>query len=181
MFGSHSQNQDKYTVSFILRQMFIFLFVEEAVRIVSFCKFSWSFGIQSWYTGSISNYFVLFQETKFSLHQRRQLLELALVLFLLSIWISDSLCLAHVVKIRMNSPSVSFEDRSLSSYFSRKLFKFWGFANSLDHLDSSLSVIMIIFFQEANFSFINKGSWWTLHLCFFSRPFGFQIVNIWLA
>ena len=48
-----TRNQDECTVSFILRRKFIFLFLEEAVWILSLCKFSWSFGLQSWYTGSI--------------------------------------------------------------------------------------------------------------------------------
>ena len=40
---------------------------------------------------------------KFLSHQWRQLLELELVLFLLTIWIPDCLCLAHTVEIRINS------------------------------------------------------------------------------
>ena len=53
MFGSHSWNQNEFTVSFISRQKLIFLFFEEAVRILSLCEFSWSFGLQSWCTCSI--------------------------------------------------------------------------------------------------------------------------------
>ena len=34
MFGSHSRNQDQFTVSFISRQKFTFLFFDEAVRIL---------------------------------------------------------------------------------------------------------------------------------------------------
>ena len=41
------------------------------------------------------------QEANFSPHQRRQLLDLVLVLFLFDIWISDCLCLAHILKIRL--------------------------------------------------------------------------------
>ena len=63
------------------------------------------------------------------------MLDFALVLFLLIIWISDCLWLAHIVEIRMNSRSVKFQDRSLPSYRSRKLLKFWAYANSLDYLD----------------------------------------------
>ena len=40
IFGSHSRTQDEYTASFILRRKFIFLFFEEAVRILSLCEFS---------------------------------------------------------------------------------------------------------------------------------------------
>ena len=47
MFGSHSQNQHAFTVSFISRRKFIFLFFNKAVRILSVCEFSWSFGLQS--------------------------------------------------------------------------------------------------------------------------------------
>ena len=100
IFGSNSRNQDEFTVSFISRRKFIFLFFEEAVRILSLCEFSWSFGLQSWCTGSI-----LFQK-QISLPLRRQLLELALVLILLTIWISGCLSLANIVEIRMNSLSV---------------------------------------------------------------------------
>ena len=46
----------------------------------------------------------LCQKANFSPHLWRQLLELALVLFLLTIWISDYLCLDHIAEIRMNSP-----------------------------------------------------------------------------
>ena len=42
-----------FTLSFILRWMFIFLFFEEAVQIWSLYKFSWPFWLQSWYAGSI--------------------------------------------------------------------------------------------------------------------------------
>ena len=48
-----TRNQDECTVSFISRRKFISLFFEEAVRIWSLCKFSLSFGLQSWYNGSI--------------------------------------------------------------------------------------------------------------------------------
>ena len=48
-----SQNQDEFTVSFISRQKFIFLFFEEAVWIWRLCKFSFSFGLQLWCAGSI--------------------------------------------------------------------------------------------------------------------------------
>ena len=48
-----TRNQDEFTLSFISRRKFIFLFFEEAVRIWSLCEFSWPFGLQSWYAGSI--------------------------------------------------------------------------------------------------------------------------------
>ena len=48
-----TRNQDEFTLSFILRRKFILLFFEKAVRIWSLCEFSWLFGLQSWYTGSI--------------------------------------------------------------------------------------------------------------------------------
>ena len=55
----------------------------------------------------------------------------------------------------MNSLPIIFRDASSPSYFSRKLFEFGAYANSLDHLDCShcaLAVFIIIFlFQEANF------------------------------
>ena len=52
MFCSQS-NQDEFTVNLISRRKFIFLFFKDAIRIWSLCKFSWSFGLQSWCTGSI--------------------------------------------------------------------------------------------------------------------------------
>ena len=131
-FGSHSRNQDE----FISRRKFIFLFFEKAVRILSLCEFSWSFGLQPWCTSSI-----LFKEAKFCPHQWRQLLEVALVLISLTIWISDCLSLAHIVRIRMNLLLVLFRDGSSSSYFSRKLFKFRAYASVFDHLDCSHAVL----------------------------------------
>ena len=68
------------------------------------------------------------------------------MLFLLTICISDCLCLAHIVEIRISSLSVLFWDRSSSSYFSRKLVEFWAHANSLDHLDWSHSVLVVFNF-----------------------------------
>ena len=47
MFGHiATRNQDEFTLSFISRQKFIFLFFEEAVRIWSLSEFSWPFGFQ---------------------------------------------------------------------------------------------------------------------------------------
>jgi len=46
------------------------------------------------------------------------------VLISLTIWISDSLSVAHKVEIRMNSLSVLFRDGSSSSYFSGKVLVF---------------------------------------------------------
>ena len=47
------------------------------------------------------------------------------------------LCMAHIVEIRMNLLSVSFQNGS--SYLCWKLLEFWAYANSLDHLDCSLA------------------------------------------
>ena len=63
VLGSQIQNQDEFTVSFILRQKFIFLFLEKDVRILSFCNFSWPFKLQLWCTGII-----LLMEVNFSSH-----------------------------------------------------------------------------------------------------------------
>ena len=136
MFGSYSRNQDEFTVSFISRQKFMFLFYEESVRILSLCEFSWSFGLQSWCTGSI-----LFQEAYFSPHQWRQLLELALVLILLTIWISDCLSLAHIVEIRMNSLSI--------------IILRWKFIFQI--LDEAVRILSLC---EFSWSF-GSQSWWT--------------------
>ena len=153
IFGSHSLNQDEFTSKFFSRRKFIFLVYEKAVWILSLCEFSWSFGLQPWCTGSI-----LFKEANFSPHQWRQLLELALVLISLTIWISDCLSLAHIVKIRMNSLSVWFRDGGSSSYFFKKavlilsLCKFsWSFGLQSWCIGSFL-------FKAANFTPINEGS-----------------------
>ena len=77
-------------------------------------------------------------------HPWRQLLELVLVLFLLTIWISYCLCLAHIATRNLDEFTVSFIwDRSSSSYFTRKLFEFGAHANSLDHLDCSHGVLAV--------------------------------------
>ena len=81
-------------------------------------------------------------------------LELELVLFLLTIWILDCLCLARIVKISLHSLSVSFWDGSSSLCFSMKLFKFWAYAKPLDHLDCRLAVFYSNFFiQEQNLKY----------------------------
>ena len=66
--------------------------------------------------------------------------------------IPDCLCLAHVVEIRINSLSVLFRDGNSSLYFSRKLFEFKAYVNSLNHLDCSLEVFYIKkFISGSNF------------------------------
>ena len=155
-FGSYSRNQDEFIVIFILRRKFIFLFFENTVRILSLCEFSWSFGLQPWCTGSI-----LFKEAKFSPHQWRQLLELALVLNSFTIWISACLYLAHIVEIRMNSLSVLFWDKFVVQFF-KKAVEFWAYANSLDHLDCSHGALAV-FYERKQISLpINEGSCWNL-------------------
>ena len=47
----------------------------------------------------------------------------------------------------MNLLLVIFQDRSSSSYFSRKLFEFGAYANSLDHLDCSHNVLAVFYNQ----------------------------------
>ena len=49
----------------------------------------------------------------------------------------------------MNSLSVLFRDESSSSYFSRKLFEFGAYANSVDRLDCSHGVLAV--FYKNNF------------------------------
>ena len=104
---------------------------------------------------------ILFQEANFSPHHTMQLLELALVLFLLSIWILDNYGLAQIVKIRMNSLQVLFQDGSSSSYFLTKQFKFGANVNYLDHLNCNHGALAVlnhkILYQEANFSLSIKA------------------------
>ena len=160
IFGSHCR-----TINFISRRRFIFLFFEKAVRILSLCKFSWSFGLQPWCTGSI-----LFKEANFSPINEGSCWNLTLqVLLSLTIWISDCLSLAHIVNIRMNLLSVLLRDGSLSSYFLWKLFEIWAYANSLVYLECShgtLAVFIIFFYFGKQISFpINEVTCWTLCLC----------------
>ena len=70
------------------------------------------------------------------------------MLIFLTIRILDCLSLAHIVEIRMNSLSVLFRDGSSSSYFSRKLFEFWAYANILDHLDCSHGALAVFYFRS---------------------------------
>ena len=105
IFSSNSPNQDEFTFKFISRRKFIFLVFEKAVQILSFCKFSWSFGLQPWCTGSI------YSRKPISLPiNEGSCWNLPLqVLISLTIWISDCLFLAHIVEIRLFSLSVFFE------------------------------------------------------------------------
>ena len=104
IFSSNSPNQDEFTFKFIARRKFIFLVFEKAARILSFCEFSWSFGLQPWCTGS--SYF----RSPISLPiNEGSCWNLPLqVLISFTIWISDFSSLTHIVKIRMNSLSVFF-------------------------------------------------------------------------
>ena len=115
-------------------------------------------------------------------HQWRQLLELTLVLFLSSIWISDCLCLARIATRNQDEFTVSF--------ILRRKFIFLFFEEAVRILslcEFSWSFGLqpwctgSILFKEANFSPINEGSCWNLPLCYFSWPFGFQIVYVWLT
>ena len=108
----------------------------------------WIAGMVCWQYFIIN---ILFQKATFSAQHWRQLLELVLVLFLLTILISDCLCFAHIVKIRMKFLSVSFRDGSSSSYFSRKVLEFWAYGNSLHHLDCSLAVFYNNSFSGSKF------------------------------
>ena len=149
---SYSRNQDKFTVSLISWQKLIFLVFEEAVRIQSLCKFSWSFGLQSWFTGSILWWFSFFrkQSSLPSIKAGVRTCACAIALDRLDLKIVY-VWLTYLVKIRMNLLSVLFWEGSLSSYFLRKLFKFGAYTNSLDHLDCSLAVIHNSLLQEGNF------------------------------
>ena len=90
-------------------------------------------------------------------------MKIALVHISLTIWISNYLFVAHIVKIRMNSLSVFFRDGSSSSYFwescsnSEIVWLLWSFGLQPWCTGSTL-------FKEANFSPINEGSCWNLTL-----------------
>ena len=69
----------------------------------------------------------LFQGANFSPHQRKQLLELELVLFLLTIFISDCVCLAHIVTRNQDELTVSFISRwKLIFLFYEEAFWNWS-------------------------------------------------------
>ena len=104
-------------------------------------------------------------------------MELALVLFIFTILISDCLSLAHTVEIRMNWLSVLFQVevhlpifRGSCSIFDlmRILLIIWSAV-----LVHSQYFVIFFLFQEANFSHHH----WTC-ACAISLPFKFQIVYI---
>ena len=88
----------------------------------------------------------LFQEANFSPHQWRQLLELALVLFFLIIWISDCLCLAHIATRNQDEFTVSFSSRRKFIFlFFEEVVLIWSLCNSLDHLECSHGVLAVFY------------------------------------
>ena len=93
----------------------------------------------------------------------KAMFELARVVFLLAISISDCICLAHIVEIRMNSLSVLFPETEIH------LPIFRGSCSNLELMRILLIVwiavmvywqyfIRIILLQKANFSPHHKGS-----------------------
>ena len=111
-----------------------------------------------------NNFFI--SGSKFLSHQWRQWLELALVLILLTIWISYCFSLAHKVEIWMNLLSVSFRDESASSYF-------WGSCSRFELVQILLiiciAVVFVLVFTMGHWQcFVsgrkilpdNKGSCW---------------------
>ena len=125
MFGSYSRNQEKFTVSLISWHKLIFLVFEGAVPIQSWCEFSWSFGLQSWSTGSILWWFSFFRKQSFlpSIKAGVSTCACAIALDRLDLKIVY-VWLTYLVKIRMNLLSVLFWEGSLSSYILRKLFEY---------------------------------------------------------
>ena len=103
------------------------------------------------------------------------------MLISLTIWVSDCFTLAHIVEIRMNSLSVLFWNGSSSSYFLRKLFEFWAYANIFDHLDCGHGTLAVFYLRKQISLPINEGSCRNLPLSSFSWSFGFQILYFWLT
>ena len=124
---------------------------EEVVRIWSLCEFSWSFGLQSRCTGSIYNKIFISESKCLSPSMKAVVRTCACAISL------DHL--GQIVMFGSHSCSESawihvsiFRDISSSS-FTRKLFGFAAYLNSLDHLYCSLAVFYNKnLFQEANFS-----------------------------
>ena len=110
----------------------------------------------------------LFQEANVSPHQLRQLIELALVLFLLTIWIFRLYMFGSHSENKVEFTVSFIRDGSSSSYFSRKLFEFGAYANSLDHLDCSHGALAVFYLRKQISLPINEGSCWNLLLCYFS-------------
>jgi hypothetical protein len=79
-------------------------------------------------------------------------------------WISDCFTLAHIVEIRIDSLSLLFRDGGSSYFFFRKLFEFWAYANSLDHLDCSHRASAVFYLGKQISLPINEGSCWNLPL-----------------
>ena len=95
-----------------------------------------------------------------SRHQWRQLLELALVLFLLNIWISNQLCFAQIVEIRINWLSVLFPWEKFTFFFFEEVVR--AYANFLNHLDCSHGVrqYFMIKFSCKKQNFLQKWRQW---------------------
>ena len=101
---------DQFTVSFSSRQKFTFLFSRKLFEFGAYANSLDHSDCSQVYW----QYFMrtnLFQKVNFSPHLKRQLSELAFVLFLLTIRISDCLCLAHIASRNQDEFTVSFISR----------------------------------------------------------------------
>ena len=165
MLGSHTRNQDEIhflfqdrnSPSYFSRELFKFGAYANSLEVLdcSHCV--------------LYNEVFLFQKAKFSATKWRQLLEIVLMLFLLTIWISDCVCFARICKIRMNSLSVFFWDRNSPS-------NFWGSYLNLELMRICFIIWIVVMvywqyfrikslFQKANFSPINEERCKNLSLC----------------
>ena len=120
MFGSQSWNQDEFPVSCITRQKFIFLFFEEPVWIWGHVNSLFIIWIAVWQIFIIK---VLISGSKFLSPSMKGIVGTWSCAISLNHLDFRLLCVAHIVKIRMNLLSVSFRDGS-SSYLRRKLLEF---------------------------------------------------------
>ena len=149
IFSSRSRNKDEFTVSFISKRKFIFLFFKEAVWIWPYAN---SLDHLDCSLGALSVFCNIFfiSGSKFlspSLNMR--------LCYFPTIWISDCLSLSHIVEIRMNSLSVYFETEV-------HLFIFRGSCSNFEVMRILLIIwiavmlhwqyfIMNFVFQEENF------------------------------
>ena len=142
MFGSHTRNQDEFTVSFISRRKSCSYFSRKLFKFWAYANSldHLDFSLAVFYNKNFIS------GSKFLYQSMKGMLELVLVLFLLAISISDYIyiLLAHKVEIRMNSLSLSFWDGNSSSYFLRKLFKLWAYAISLVFFRKQIFISLII-------------------------------------
>ena len=121
--GNSQDHLDQFTVSFSSRLKFIFLFSR---KLFEFGAYANSLDHSDCSHGVLAVFYEkkIISESKFLSPPIQQLSELAFVLFLLTIRISDCLCLAHIASRNQDEFTVSF--------ISRRKFIFLFFDSNLE-------------------------------------------------